>query len=168
MHLRTESLLALSCGSGCNYGDLWQYGIHGDEERLGAGLADWIVANGGYVNEIGTNSVAVLAAYYRIPFYILAPFSTIDLCCPDGDEISIEFREPMAPEWMVYFSPASDVMEHSLATGNATGKGICYHSFEKSIAELLGMGIVPEEEHFDSETGWKCGRKIFKRMSGSQ
>lgn len=49
--------------------------------------ADRIAANGDVANKIGTCGVAVLARYYGIPFYVLAPTSTLDMNCPDGDHI---------------------------------------------------------------------------------
>ncbi len=47
--------------------------------------ADRIAANGDTANKIGTYSVAVLAKEHGIPFYVAAPWSTIDLATPDGD-----------------------------------------------------------------------------------
>ncbi len=41
--------------------------------------ADRIAANGDTANKIGTYTVAVLAREHRIPFYVAAPLSTIDL-----------------------------------------------------------------------------------------
>src|SRR6516162_3469634 len=54
--------------------------------------ADRIAANGDVANKIGTYSVAVLAKEHGIPFYVAAPFSTIDLDTPDGSKIPIEQR----------------------------------------------------------------------------
>ena len=54
--------------------------------------ADRIAANGDVANKIGTYSVAVLANEHRIPFYVAAPLSTIDLNTPDGGTIPIEER----------------------------------------------------------------------------
>ena len=56
--------------------------------------ADRIAANGDIANKIGTYTVAVLAREHRIPFYVAAPLSTIDLDTPDGDHIPIEERNP--------------------------------------------------------------------------
>ena len=55
--------------------------------------ADRIAANGDTANKIGTYGLAVLAHYHRIPFLVAAPFSSIDLSIPGGDEIPIEFRD---------------------------------------------------------------------------
>src|SRR5918912_3584635 len=54
--------------------------------------ADRIAANGDTANKIGTYGVAVLAREHRIPFYVAAPLSTIDLQCPDGSRIPTEER----------------------------------------------------------------------------
>lgn len=54
--------------------------------------ADRIAANGDVANKIGTYSLAVLAHYHRIPFYVAAPHTTHDPHCPDGAAIPIEQR----------------------------------------------------------------------------
>src|SRR5512141_137491 len=56
--------------------------------------ADRIAANGDTANKIGTYSVAVLARENRMPFYVAAPSSTLDLSLKSGDEIPIEERHP--------------------------------------------------------------------------
>ena len=55
--------------------------------------ADRIAANGDTANKIGTYTVAVLAREHKVPFYVAAPLSTIDLATPDGDHIPIEERD---------------------------------------------------------------------------
>src|SRR6202043_1131445 len=55
--------------------------------------ADRIAANGDVANKIGTYTVAVLAKEHGIPFYVAAPFSTVDLETPDGSGIPIEQRD---------------------------------------------------------------------------
>src|SRR5262249_20012344 len=66
------------------------------KRKIGAVVvgADRIAANGDVANKIGTYSVAVLAREHDIPFYVAAPFSTIDLATPDGEQIPIEVRSP--------------------------------------------------------------------------
>lgn len=54
---------------------------------------DRVAANGDVANKIGTSSVAVLAKYYGIPFYVLGPYSTVDFDCKTGDDIKIEMRD---------------------------------------------------------------------------
>lgn len=56
--------------------------------------ADRIAANGDFANKIGTYSVAVLAHHHQIPFHVVAPYTTIDPNCPDGEHIKIEQRSP--------------------------------------------------------------------------
>ena len=56
--------------------------------------ADRIARNGDTANKIGTYGVAVLARHHGIPFYVAAPFSTIDVAIPDGAAIPIEERDP--------------------------------------------------------------------------
>jgi methylthioribose-1-phosphate isomerase len=54
--------------------------------------ADRIARSGDVANKIGTYGVACLAEVHRVPFYVAAPFSTVDLACPDGAAIPIEQR----------------------------------------------------------------------------
>lgn len=96
--------------------------------------ADRIAANGDAANKIGTYGVALLARAHNIPFYVLAPSSTIDLATPNGEGIPIEVREPSevtrgfgqhtAPENVVVYSPAFDVTPAALIAGIITEKGI--------------------------------------------
>lgn len=105
---------------------------------------DRIAANGDVANKIGTSGVAILARYYRIPFYVLGPTSTIDMKCPDGNSIVIEERNPdevtkqwytqrMAPEGINVYNPAFDVTSHELITAIITEKGIHYPPYEESL-----------------------------------
>ena len=111
---------------------------------------DRVARNGDSANKIGTSGVAILASYYKIPFYICAPSSTIDMECPTGEQIPIEMRapsevtkmwykEPMAPEGIDVFNPAFDVTDHSLITGIITEKGLCRYPYDKAFEEL-GIG----------------------------
>jgi methylthioribose-1-phosphate isomerase len=54
--------------------------------------ADRIARSGDVANKIGTYAVAVLAQAHGVPFYVAAPWSTVDLACPNGDSIPIEQR----------------------------------------------------------------------------
>lgn len=109
---------------------------------------DRVAANGDTANKIGTSSVAVLASYYNIPFYVLGPYSTVDFNCKTGNDIEIEEREgdeikqmffekPTALKETKCFNPAFDVTDHSLITAIITDKGIAYPPFEKSLKEIL-------------------------------
>ena len=111
---------------------------------------DRVARNGDSANKIGTSAVAILAAYYHIPFYICAPSSTIDMECPTGEQIPIEMRdaaevtdmwykEPMAPRGINVFNPAFDVTDHSLITGIITERGLCTAPYDKAFEEL-GIG----------------------------
>lgn len=97
--------------------------------------ADRIAANGDVANKIGTYSVAVLAKAHHIPFYVAAPYSTIDLKTQSGDEIPIEQRNPsevtaihgshpVAPKDVAVYNPAFDVTPAELITGIITERGI--------------------------------------------
>jgi len=110
---------------------------------------DRVAKNGDTANKIGTNSVAILAKHYGIPFYVCAPSSTIDMKTPNGEKIPIEMRDPdevtemwykkrMAPKKVNVFNPAFDVTDNSLITGIITEKGLCYAPFDKAF-EALGM-----------------------------
>ena len=92
-------------------------------------------ANGDAANKIGTLSVAVNAKHFGIPFYVCAPFSTVDPECPDGSAIVIEQRSPDEVTAMHYkkfmthpnakvYNPAFDVTPAELITGIITEKGI--------------------------------------------
>lgn len=111
--------------------------------------ADRIAANGDTANKIGTSGVAILAKYYNIPFYVLAPYSTIDLACKTGADIKIEqrpeaevremwYRESMITPKAKVYNPAFDVTEHELITAIVTDQGIIYPPFAEGIAHMMG------------------------------
>ena len=109
--------------------------------------ADRIAANGDTANKIGTYTVAVLAREHRIPFYVAAPLSTIDLATPDGDAIPIEQRSArevthvgsvqIAPEGAGVWNPAFDVTPHRLVTGIITERGIARPPYSESLRQLF-------------------------------
>jgi len=97
--------------------------------------ADRIAANGDVANKIGTYSVAVLAKAHGIPFYVAAPYSTIDLQTKTGADIPIEQRNPLevtsiygshpvAPAGVAVYNPAFDVTPAELITGIITERGV--------------------------------------------
>ena len=97
--------------------------------------ADRIAANGDVANKIGTYSVAVLAKAHNIPFYVAAPYSTIDLNTKSGADIPIEQRNPsevttihgshpVAPKDVAVYNPAFDVTPAELITGIITERGV--------------------------------------------
>ena len=109
---------------------------------MGNGLVDTVLvgcdrvaANGDTANKIGTSGVAILAKYYHIPFYVCAPFSTIDLNTETGKDIPIEMRDgeeirslwyqkPMVPAAAKTLNPAFDITPHELVTAFITEKGV--------------------------------------------
>ncbi|MFL5968791.1 MAG: S-methyl-5-thioribose-1-phosphate isomerase [Gaiellaceae bacterium] len=87
--------------------------------------ADRIAANGDTANKIGTYSLAVAAAHHGIPFYVVAPTSTVDPDTPTGAEIPIEQRAP--EELTTRFparNPAFDVTPAELITAIVTEHGV--------------------------------------------
>lgn len=96
---------------------------------------DRVAANGDTANKIGTSGVAILAKYYHIPFYVCAPFSTMDLNTETGKDIPIEMRngeeirslwyqKPMVPAAAKTLNPAFDITPHELVTAFITEKGV--------------------------------------------
>jgi methylthioribose-1-phosphate isomerase len=109
--------------------------------------ADRIAANGDVANKIGTYAVAVLANENRIPFYVAAPLSTIDLGTPDGSAIPIEERSArevthigssrVTPEGAQIRNPAFDVTPARFVTAIITERGIARPPYQESLARLL-------------------------------
>jgi methylthioribose-1-phosphate isomerase len=109
--------------------------------------ADRVAANGDVANKVGTYSVAVLARYHGIPFYVAAPTSTIDLSTADGSGIPIEERSPeevthiaghrIAPEGVCVINPAFDVTPAELVTAIITEVGIARPPYAVSLAEMV-------------------------------
>jgi methylthioribose-1-phosphate isomerase len=110
----------------------------GDVDCVVAG-ADRIAANGDTANKIGTYSLAVLARYHRLPLYIVAPSSTVDLATPDGAAIPIEERDPA--EVSTRFAarnPAFDVTPAELITAIVTEHGVHRAPFGAALAAPIG------------------------------
>jgi methylthioribose-1-phosphate isomerase len=109
--------------------------------------ADRIAANGDAANKIGTYTVAVVAAYHGVPFYVAAPLSTIDRNTPTGDEIPIEERDPgevtsfhgvdVSPLQAPAKNFAFDVTPHKLIAGIITEVGVLEAPYEESIREAF-------------------------------
>ena len=110
--------------------------------------ADRITRNGDFANKIGTYGVAVLAEAHGIPFYVAAPWSTIDLSLADGSQIPVEFRHDeeicslggvrTAPAGTQGWNPAFDVTPARLVRGLITERGI--HTLPFPEAEC---GAIP-------------------------
>jgi methylthioribose-1-phosphate isomerase len=96
--------------------------------------ADRIAANGDTANKIGTYSLAVLAAYHGIPFYVVAPSSTLDPGTPDGSAIPIEERDPAElTDRFPARNPAFDVTPAQLITAIVTENGVHRPPYEESL-----------------------------------
>lgn len=109
---------------------------------------DRVAANGDACNKIGTSGLAILAKHYGIPFYVMAPTSTIDLSIETGDDIVIEersaeevtemwYRQRMAPQGVKVYNPAFDVADHELITALVTEYGIARPPFRESLQEIF-------------------------------
>jgi methylthioribose-1-phosphate isomerase len=117
--------------------------------------ADRIAANGDVANKIGTYTVAVLAREHGIPFYVAAPWSTIDLATADGTGIPIEERPArevthlggsrITPDGARVRNPAFDVTPHSLVAAIVTERGIYRPPFLESLhaASVSDAGVAP-------------------------
>lgn len=100
--------------------------------------ADRIARNGDFANKIGTYSLAVLAHHHKIPFYVAAPYTTVDFNCENGDGIIIEERAAdevrgmhfgdqkvsWSPSECKVFNPSFDVTPAELVTGFILDKGV--------------------------------------------
>jgi methylthioribose-1-phosphate isomerase len=108
--------------------------------------ADRIAANGDFANKIGTYSVAVLARRHAVPFYVVAPLSTLDLACPSGAVIPIEERaaeevtHPLgtraAPAGVTAFNPAFDVTPAELVSAFVCERGVVHRPDERALRDL--------------------------------
>jgi len=108
--------------------------------------ADRIAANGDVANKIGTYGVAVLAKEHGIPFFVAAPWSTIDLKTPTGDAIPIEQRaevevthhagKQLTPHGVGIENPAFDVTPARYVTAIITERGVLRAPYEESLQGL--------------------------------
>ncbi len=108
--------------------------------------ADRIAANGDVANKIGTYGLAVLAAHHTLPFYVAAPWSTVDLDTPSGAAIPIEERasdevvtlagQRIAPEGVSARYPAFDVTPAELVTAIVTERGVVRRPYEDGLRAL--------------------------------
>jgi methylthioribose-1-phosphate isomerase len=108
--------------------------------------ADRIAANGDVANKIGTYGVAVLAKEHGIPFYVAAPYSTVDLSTPDGSQIPIEQRsarevthmagKQITPDGVGIENPAFDVTPHPYVTAIITERGVVRAPYSASLRAM--------------------------------
>ncbi|TAN62450.1 S-methyl-5-thioribose-1-phosphate isomerase [bacterium] len=109
--------------------------------------ADRIASNGDTANKIGTYTVALLAKEHKIPFYVAAPLSTIDMRIQNGEQIPIEERDSkevthlkgkqIAPAGVKVKNPAFDVTPNKLITGIITEKGVVRRPFKAGLKALF-------------------------------
>jgi methylthioribose-1-phosphate isomerase len=114
--------------------------------------ADRIAANGDTANKIGTYMVAVLAKTHKIPFYVAAPITTLDLSLKSGDEIPIEERDTkevthirdqqMGPEGVDVHNPAFDVTPNEFIEAIITDKGVARAPYVESLRKLIEVGAA--------------------------
>lgn len=109
--------------------------------------ADRVAANGDVANKIGTYKLAVVAHDNDIPFYVVAPTSTIDLDTPSGDDIPIEERderevshvgdEMIVPEGVDVFNPAFDITPNRLVSAIVTEYGVVRQPYEENLRRVV-------------------------------
>lgn len=111
--------------------------------------SDRIAANGDFANKVGTYSLAVIAHHHKVPFYVVAPYTTVDPACPNGAAIPIEQRNAAevqgvsgsfgevnwAPDNTPVYNPAFDVTPAELVTGWILDTGVY-------DAEQIAAGIL--------------------------
>lgn len=119
--------------------------------------ADRVAANGDTANKIGTLAVAIAAAHYKVPFYVVAPASTVDLACATGAGIPVEERaaeevthpcggggdaDGVAPPGTRVFNPAFDVTAADLITAIVTEEGVARPPFTESLPPLVAAAAA--------------------------
>jgi methylthioribose-1-phosphate isomerase len=117
--------------------------------------ADRIAANGDTANKIGTYSVSILAKEHDIPFYVAAPFNTIDLATASGDLIPIEQRAArevthvggvqVTPHGVQIENPAFDVTPAKNITAIVTEHGVLRAPFTDSIRKMAQTASASPE-----------------------
>ena len=108
--------------------------------------ADRIAANGDVANKIGTYNIAILAREHGIPFYVAAPWSTIDLATLTGDSIPIEERpavevthhggKQLTPNGVGIANPAFDVTPAKYVTAIITERGVLRAPYAESLRAM--------------------------------
>jgi methylthioribose-1-phosphate isomerase len=113
--------------------------------------ADRIAANGDTVNKIGTYMLAVLAKENKVPFYVVAPTTTIDLSIENGNQIPIEERSPdevrnpygnaLIPNEFPVRNPAFDVTPQRYLAGIITEHGIVSPPFKSNLTKQMSTPV---------------------------
>jgi methylthioribose-1-phosphate isomerase len=117
--------------------------------------ADRIAANGDVANKIGTYGLSILAKEHGVPFYVAAPWSTLDLATPHGDLIPIEQRaatevthsngKQMTPDGVAIENPAFDVTPAKYVTAIITERGVLRAPYEQSIQGMAKATMTEPE-----------------------
>ncbi len=125
--------------------------------------ADRIAVNGDAANKIGTYALALAARAHDVPFYVLAPSSTIDAATPDGDAIPIEERDgdeiraPMGrgatPPDVAVWNPAFDVTPAALITAIVTDRGVLRAPYDFSTLDARRSPSAIHERRASSVEG---------------
>ena len=112
--------------------------------------ADRIAANGDVANKIGTYQVALMAKIHRIPFYVAAPLSTIDITTSYGDAIPVEQRPAeeitrigrvrLAPSGVNALNPAFDITPAKYVTAIITEAGVIVPPYKTHIKQFMNSG----------------------------
>lgn len=117
--------------------------------------ADRVAANGDTANKIGTFQLAIAAKYHKVPFFVAAPTTTLDLTMSTGEEIEIEqrpaieltsiFNQRIAPDGIDAWNPAFDVTPCALIKGIITEIGVIEDNRSTVDAEFDGneTGVIP-------------------------
>ena len=108
--------------------------------------ADRIAANGDVANKIGTYGLAIIAKEHGVPFYVAAPWSTIDLETAHGDDITIEERaaievthhagKQLTPNGVGVENPAFDVTPAKYVTAIITDRGVLRAPYAEALQGL--------------------------------
>jgi len=123
--------------------------------------ADRIAANGDTANKIGTYGLALLSREHNLPFYVVAPLSTVDFTLSEGKDIPIEERnhhevthiagQMTAAAGVKVWNPAFDVTPARLITAIITDRGIVKPPYRENLIECLILGRVKSS---------KCGKRL--------
>lgn len=128
--------------------------------------ADRIAENGDVANKIGTYSLACLSLVHELPFYVAAPWSTVDLRCPNGAAIPIEQRSgrevtdmvigdaherggtggivhQLVPAGVDALNPAFDVTPARLVTALFTERGAARPLDRENLRALASVAATP-------------------------
>jgi len=110
--------------------------------------ADRIVANGDTANKVGTSGLAIVAKYYKVPFFVVAPTSSFDLTIKSGNDIPIELRNQdeilkfnntqLAPHGSQSLNPSFDVTSSDLITGIICENGLISPDYLKNVEKIVG------------------------------